>query len=116
MEKQKRYLEDKCLESFALDSDGFVYVVTVQEKGENVRICGCFSDSDLAYFCGIKLRQPFRVEKHHIYNEENMKPTDLQDKDISGLDKTGEYKGGAVASLCFDNAGSLLEFRNSEQD
>lgn len=112
----KKCYEDKCMELYALNSDGFVYVVTVQGKGDSPGIYGCFSDSDMAYFCGIKLGRPFKIVKYRVIGEDDTEPADLQSSDISESDLTEGYNGGAVAALCFDEAGTLLDFRSSEVD
>lgn len=89
---ERMQYDEKCLELYAHKKKGYVYIVFKPGYDDIFRPCGCFTESDPAYFHGKKLKQPFMIEKYRLNHADS------------------------VAALHFDASGELLYCYSREKD
>jgi len=98
---------EKLLRDYAMDSEGYIYIVILHENEDSSYTYGYFADSDLAYFSGVKTGCPFEIGKHRVAGYE--------DVEGDGSVSEGDYGAEPVMALTFDETGELLRFHSNEK-
>ena len=121
---ERMVYQDKCLELYAHKDAGYVYLVLTPRHEEMFGVSGCYTESDLAYFCGKKTKQPFMIEKWlvgaddfvHVSTPEGGEGSMLQPLEQSQLVSGEKYCAGSVAVLHFSETCELLYAYSWEKD
>lgn len=115
--------QDQCLKLYAHQDTGYVYLVLTPGYEEIFRVSGCYTESDLAYFRGKKMKQPFMVEKYRLDGAEDYVYDDMSEGGEAGMLQSSEQKhllageecsSDYIAKLCFNDMGELLYFYSRE--
>lgn len=115
--------QDKCLELYTLKDTGYVYLVNTPRYEDRFGVSGCFTDSDLAYFWGKKMKKPFMIEKYRLVGFDDFVPVStseggevsmMQTLEQSQLVSGEKYQADSIAVLHFDKMGELLYVYSQE--